>query len=169
MPYRNKVFVSFDGDNDINYYRLMLAWKQSDHTTFNFYNAHDVSSARDTSLEETIKRSLRLRLKETKVFVLLVGKSTKYLYKFVKWEIEQALAMGLPIICVNLNGTRHQDATNCPAVLRGELAMHVSFNTKIIEFALDHWPAQFTQLKAQNSTGPYYYNDQIYTNLGLAK
>ena len=104
MAYRNKVFVSFDGDNDISYYRLMLAWKQSDHSSFNFYNAHDVTSARDSSTELSIKSSLQERLRETKVFVLLVGNSTKYLYKFVRWEIEQALRRSLPIICVNLKG-----------------------------------------------------------------
>lgn len=62
MPYRNKVFVSFDGDTDIHYYRLMRAWKQSDHTDFNFYDAHDLTQARDTSSDETIKRSLSSRI-----------------------------------------------------------------------------------------------------------
>ena len=28
MAYRNKVYVCFDGDSDIHYYRLMLAWHQ---------------------------------------------------------------------------------------------------------------------------------------------
>ena len=124
LAYRNKVFVSFDGDNDISYYRLMLAWKQSDHSSFNFYNAHDVTSARDSSTELSIKNSLQVRLRETKVFVLLVGSSTKYLYKFVRWEIEQALNRGLPIVCVNLKGTWHLDGENCPAILRNELVMH---------------------------------------------
>jgi len=39
MPYRNKTFVSFDGDTDMAYYRLMQAWKQNDGIGFNFYNA----------------------------------------------------------------------------------------------------------------------------------
>ena len=43
MAYRNKVFVSFDGDADIHYYRLMCAWKQNDRTPFNFYDAHDLT------------------------------------------------------------------------------------------------------------------------------
>ena len=53
MAHRNKVFVSFDGDNDIHYYRLMQAWKQNDRTAFNFFDAHDINTARDTSTEET--------------------------------------------------------------------------------------------------------------------
>lgn len=167
MAYRNKVFVSFDGDNDIRYYRLMLAWKQSDHSSFNFYNAHDLSSARDTSTEFSIKSSLQIRLRETKVFVLLVGGSTKYLYKFVRWEIEQALKRNLPVICVNLNGIRYVDMENCPAILRDELAMHVSFNANIIEYALDNWPSQHSGLCSKGETGPYYYKQDIYSSLGL--
>ena len=76
MAYNKKVFVSFDGDKDIRYYRLMRAWKQNDNTAFNFYDAHDISSARDTSTENSIKRSLRIRLLAAEVFVLLVGEST---------------------------------------------------------------------------------------------
>ena len=52
MAYRNKVFVSFDGDKDIHYYRLMRAWKQNDNTSFDFLDAHDINTALDTSTEE---------------------------------------------------------------------------------------------------------------------
>lgn len=36
MSYKNKVYVSFDADNDIRYYWLMKAWKQNDEINFNF-------------------------------------------------------------------------------------------------------------------------------------
>ena len=52
MAYRNKTYVAFDGDNDMRYYQLMKAWKQSDSTSFNFYDAHDINRSRDSSLEE---------------------------------------------------------------------------------------------------------------------
>jgi hypothetical protein len=58
MAYRNKVFVSFDGDNDIHYYCLMKAWKQNDRTDFNFNDAHDIKQARDTSFVGQAWRSL---------------------------------------------------------------------------------------------------------------
>jgi len=29
MSYQNKTFVSFDGDTDIHYYRLMTAWNKA--------------------------------------------------------------------------------------------------------------------------------------------
>ncbi|NBS70289.1 molecular chaperone Tir, partial [bacterium] len=43
MPYRNKTYVCFDGDNDIRYYRLMQAWRDNERFDFNFYNAHDLT------------------------------------------------------------------------------------------------------------------------------
>jgi hypothetical protein len=49
MAYRNKTYVTFDGDSDIRYYNLMKAWRQNDNTDFNFYDAHDLNTALDTS------------------------------------------------------------------------------------------------------------------------
>ncbi len=79
MAYRNKTYVAFDADSDIRYYRLMTAWKQNDNTNFDFYNAHDLNNIWYQSNEDTIKRRLRERLTNTKVFVLLVGEKTKFL------------------------------------------------------------------------------------------
>lgn len=167
MAYRNRVFISFDGDNDIHYYRLMKAWKQNDRTDFSFSDAHDIKQARDTSLEETIKRSLRDRLNNSRIFVILIGERTRYLTKFVRWEMEQALSLDLPIIGVNLNGLRQQDSDRCPPIIKGNLAVYVSFNASILQYALEHWPGSFAKFKGENKTGPYYYPDDVYKSLGL--
>jgi len=167
MSYKNKTFVSFDGDTDMHYYRLMEAWKQNDNISFNFYNAHDLNSARDTSTEESIKAQLMERLRNTKVFVSLVGENTRYLYKFVRWEIEQAISRALPIIVVNLNGKRSMDADRCPPLLKDELAVHISFNASIMQHALENWPDSYENLRIQRKTGAYYYGDDIYNRLGL--
>jgi sugar-specific transcriptional regulator TrmB len=167
MPYRNKTYVAFDADSDIRYYRLMTAWKQSDKSDFNFNNAHDLMSIWQHSSEETIKRNLRERMNNSKVFILLVGEKTKYLYKYVKWEIEQAIKLNLPIIVVNLNGKRSLDNDKCPAVLRDKLALHVSFNSKIIQLALEKWSDLHYSYSKEDKTGSFYYNDNVYSNLGL--
>jgi len=167
MPYKNKTYVAFDADNDIRYYRLMMAWKQSDYSSFNFYDAHDLNNLRNWSNEQTIKNKLRERLQNTKVFVLLIGEQTRFHYKFVKWEIEQALKMNLPIVCVNLNGLRSLDSNNCPPILRSEIAIHISYNSKIIEFALDSWSHWHYQHQKEGKSGDFYYNNQVYSNLGL--
>lgn len=167
MAYRNKTYVCFDGDTDIHYYRLMQAWHQSDYTNFSFYNAHELNTARDASQEDSIKRQLRERLLNSSVFVVLIGSNTRYLYKFVKWEMEQALLLDLPIIGVNLNGLRAQDVDRCPPTIRPALAMHISFNAKIMQYALENWPAQHQARRRANSTGPFYYLSEVYAGLGL--
>lgn len=167
MPYRNKTYVSFDGDTDIHYYYLMRAWKQSDGIDFNFYDAHDLNTARDTSQEDSIKSQLAVRMRATKTFVLLVGDRTRYLYKFVRWEIEQALSRDLPIVAVNLNGKRSIDTERCPPLLRPELAIHVSFNAAIVQHALDGWPSLHRRKRTTNEAGAFYYTEPVYKGLGL--
>ena len=167
MPYRNKTYVCFDADNDIHYYRLMLAWKQNDKTNFQFYNAHDLNRLLPTSTEETIKRKLRERLRNTKVFIVLVGKSTQYLYKFVRWEMEQALRLNIPIIAVNLNRKRQKDESRCPPIIRDELVVHVSFNARIVQHALENWETEYHNLKREATSGARYYNLSVYKRLEL--
>ena len=167
MPYRNKTYVCFDGDNDIHYYWLINAWKQNDGMSFNFFDAHDLNTARDTSLTESIKRQLRERLLNSKILVVLIGEKTRYLYRFVRWEMEQALDLGLPIIGVNLNRLRQQDPDRCPPVIRDELVVHVSFNAAILQHALENWPANHKYYKQQRKSGGYYYKKSVYTGLDL--
>ena len=167
MPYRNKTYVCFDGENDIRYYNLMRAWVQNDGFSFNFFDAHDLNTARDTSLTESIRHQLRQRLLNSKILVVLIGARTRYLYRFVRWEMEQAIELGLPIVGVNLNGHQQRDTSRCPPVIRDHLAVHVSFNAAIIQHALDCWPKSHEKHKANGEWGPYYYPRKIYERLGL--
>ncbi len=167
MAYRNKTYVAFDGDKDIHYYRLMQAWKQSDSTSFDFYDAHDINNARDSSTEETIKARLRERMANSKVFVLLVGESTKNLYRFVRWEIEQAIKRDFPVIVVNLNKKRALDDTLCPPIIKSELAIHIPYSPKIMEYALENWPSSHIAYKKDGKTGAFHYVDSVYQKLGM--
>lgn len=166
MAYRNKTYIAFDGDTDMHYYRLMTAWNANDGFSLNFHNAHDLNTARDSSQEESIKRQLRERFANSKLLVVLIGTNTKYLTKFVKWEMEVALRLGLPIIGVNLNGSRLRDEY-CPPTIRDQLVVYTSFHHNIIEHAMNRWPAQTDSLRSAGATGPYYYRDDIYERLGL--
>ena len=167
MTYRNKTFVSFDGDNDMHYYRLMQAWHQNDDFDFNFYNAHDINTARDSSQETSIKAQLAERMRNSKLFVLLVGERTRYLTKFVQWEIDQAISRSLPMIVVNLNARRSMDSLRCPTTAQNALAVHISFNAAIMQHAMDNWPTSHEKLSREGNFGPYYYQDDVYTRLGL--
>jgi Thoeris protein ThsB, TIR-like domain len=170
MPYRTKTYIAFDGDYDIRYYWLMKAWKHNQvdfFLQFNFFDAHEINTARDSSLEQTIKRRLKERLNNSKLFILLIGSQTRFLYRFVRWEIEQAISMDLPIIAVNLNGLKYMDSDRCPPILREELAIHISFNQKIIEYALNNWGESHREFRRQNKIEAYYYKHSIYQNLGI--
>lgn len=169
MPYKNKTYVAFDGDSDIRYYNLMKAWKQSDTTEFNFYDAHDLNTAFDTSTEETIKRRLRERMENSKVFVLLVGENTKKLRKpYVRYEIDHAINYyKIPIITVNLNKLRNCDDNLCPPAVRNTLAIHIPFGNKIMQYALENWPSSHAKYIQIGKCGPYIYSEDVYRNLGL--
>ena len=166
MAYHNKVYVSMDADNDLRYYRLMQAWKQNDDIGFNFYDAHDINNIYDKS-EASIKAGLEERFRHTKIFVLLVGEHTKYLFKYVRWEIEQAIKRDIPCIVVNINGKRYCDRSLCPAIMRDHLAIHISFNAKILQYALENWPESAYRYTKEGKTGPFYYDEAVYKKLGL--
>src|SRR6266481_3823878 len=166
MSYRNKTYVIFDGDNDMWAYAYMKGWKSNENMDFNFYDAHDIRPLTDRASEETVRKALRERLANAKQTIVLVGENTKNLYRFVRWEIEISQKRDLPIIVVNLNGSRQLDANRCPAILRDWLAAHVEFKAKIIQHALDNFPDEYTRLRVSTS-GPRYYADEVYRKLGL--
>jgi hypothetical protein len=145
----------------------MQAWKQNDNTDFDFNNAHDLNDIRSWSSEEAKKNALRERIKNSKVFILLVGEKTRFQNTYVRWEIEQALKQGLPIIAVNLDGKRSIDENRCPLILREELAIHITFNRAIIQYALENWPSSHENYLAGGKSGPYYYKESVYKSLGL--
>jgi hypothetical protein len=163
MSYVNKTYVCFDADTDILYYRLMTAWKENDKIQFNFHNAHELNKIHKENEETEIKSKLRERLKNTKVLVVLIGKKTKNLYKYVRWEIEYAVEKDIPIIAVNLNGKKKIDAKLCPPILKQTLAMHIPFGQKIIDYALNKWPTKHESYKKHNK--PCNYTDTIYKAL----
>ena len=108
MAYHDKVYVSMDADNDFRYYRLMQAWKQNDSIGFIFRDAHDLNNILDRT-EESIKEGLQERFRHTKVFVLLVGDHTKYLYRYVRREIEQAIKRDLRIKVYEVAIAKHPE------------------------------------------------------------
>jgi MTH538 TIR-like domain (DUF1863) len=164
MGYRNKTYVIFDGDNDIWAYGFMKGWKQSEHVDFDFHDAHDIKVISDRASEEAVKRTLRERLRNSKQAIVLIGESTKNLFRFVRWEIDVCLEMGIPTIAVNLNNKKKMDEALCPPILKGTPTVHVAFKAKIIQRALDELGDNFA---AHKSKSDMYYEDKAYKDLGL--
>jgi len=109
---------------------------------------------------------LRERFANSKLFIVLIGQSTRYLAKFVTWEIETAIRLGLPIIGINLNGSRCKDE-RCPPAMRDTLAIYVPFNEKIITHAMKNWPVDHARYSQEGRKGPFYYKGEIYRFFGL--
>ena len=165
MGYRDRTYVIFDGDNDQWAYRYMRGWKNNDRIDFDFEDAHDLFPLTYRAQDETyIKSKLRERFKYASQVIVLIGESTKYLYKYVRWELEVALDLGLPIIAVNLNNRRSEDINLCPAILRNQDVVHISFKMRIIKHALDDFPPFIRNSKKRET---WHYGDQVYNNIGL--
>lgn len=166
MAYRNKVYVAFDGDEDIKYYRLLTAWAANSHNNFDLNNAHDLNKAYDSSSEESIKRQLRVRFSNSKLFIILIGEHTKNLRKFVKWEIETAIRLEIPIIAVNINGKKQADDL-MPTLLRNNLSLVIPYKEAAINYAMVNWPESDKEYRKNQDHRQYHYNDSVYDSLGI--
>jgi len=169
MSYRNKTYIAFASE-DILSYRLMEAWRENENIDFDFFDAHYLYISRDTSKPETIKANLRERMKNAKQFVLLGSANAKKKggdgESFLAYEVEAMISLGLPVVVANLDGDRTVDRTFIPKPLLDVdyYTMSVSFQPKIIKYALDEYAVAFAN---SDKTGPYYYKSSVYEDLGL--
>lgn len=169
MSYRNKTYIAFASE-DISSYRLMEAWRENENIDFDFFDAHDLYISRDDSKPETIKANLRERMKNAKQFILLGSSDAKKKggdgTSFLAYEVETMISLELPIVVANLDGDRKVDRGFIPKPLLDEdyYTMLVSFQPKIIKYALDNYAVSFS---ASDRTGPYYYKTSVYEELGL--
>jgi hypothetical protein len=113
-----------------------------------------------------VKRRLRERFLSAKQVIVLIGQNTKNLYRFVRWELEVALDLEIPIIAVNLNGNRICDFDRCPPIIRDEFVVHVPFKAKAIKLALDNFPDQHAK-RTPSDSGSCWYGEDIYLKLGI--
>jgi hypothetical protein len=149
-------FVGFSS-TDIKSYWLMLAWKENEKIDFDFRDSQlqdDINSEN----EDYIKSKCRKRIIMASKFVQLIGKDTRYKYKYVRWEAEVAIERGCTIIGVNLDGSRQMVETTCPPIIKDIGAIFVPFSPKIIQYATTNYK--------MNKDGAYHYKDEIYKQLG---
>lgn len=78
---RTRTYIAADFDHDIDAVNQLYRWKNDKNLSLDFQDAHDLTQARDSSMYCSIKSSLRLRLNESKTFVLIVGEHTDTLTK----------------------------------------------------------------------------------------
>lgn len=169
MSAEDPVYVVFDGDNDGWAYRYMRGWKTNDRVDFEFKDAHDLDNMTGRAQnEQYVKRHLRPRMEASGCVLVMIGEKTRYQYRYIRWELELAIDLDLPIIGVNLSGSRTMDRDRCPPIIRDHCVIHISYKKAIIKFALAKWPAAYRRLSAEvRAQGWRYYDDRIYEALGL--
>ncbi|MCB0721901.1 MAG: TIR domain-containing protein [Ignavibacteriae bacterium] len=112
MSYRNGTYIAFHANNttnfirsDMKYFNLLKAWNEKESIDFRFVNSHEKASAvRDTSKKETLIRSLKTRLRNSKNMLLILGNTTRFDTDWIPFEIEYGVdKCGLPIIVAYTN------------------------------------------------------------------
>ncbi len=153
MYYRTRTYIAADWTEDHDAVEQLHKWNDNNYWSLSFTDAHDLMQAKDSSLNCSIKKSLKQRLDASKTFVLIVGKYTSslrsgkcsYCYRyhsvmhtcsagysvdnrsFIEYECEKAIEAGINIV-VLYNSTQVL-RTKCPEAIR-------SYGTHI---PMKHW------------------------------
>jgi hypothetical protein len=150
-----RTFVGFSS-SDINWYRLMCAWKANEHIDFNFTDCQLTNSINSDN-EAYIKRVCRERINMAGTFVQLIGDDTRSKHRYVRWELEVALEKNCTIIGANIDGSRYVNEKT-PPLMRNIGAVFVPCKPKILAYALEDW--------TMRKDGDWHYNPEVYERLG---
>ncbi len=144
MAYRTKTYIAADWTGDNDAIEQLYKWNDSNYWNLSFSDAHDLTQARDQSLNCSIKTSLGIRLDASKTFVLIVGSNTKsvrsgscsycdsynsYTYScargkyvdhrsYIEFECEKAIRDGLKLVILYNYAT--VDKSKCPDSIKNE-------------------------------------------------
>ncbi len=139
----------------------MNGWKANKNIDFDYQDAHDLDSMTSRAQDEQyVKSKLRERMTKSTAVVVLIGEKTKNLYKYVRWELELALELGLPIIAANLNKTNGQDGDRCPAIIRDKpCVVHIPYTLEALKHAMTNFPHFYRGLSAPDKAAKanYFY------------
>lgn len=140
--YRTRTYLAGDWDHDKDAVDQLHKWNDSNYWSLSFTDAHDLTSANDSSLNCSIKSSLKTRMDISKTFVIIVGEQTNSVtagscrwcgsynshtyscakghsvdYRsYIKYECDKATEANIKII-VLYNSTK-VDRNKCPEVVR---------------------------------------------------
>jgi len=150
---RTRTYIAGDWDHDKDAVDQLYKWNDSNYWSLSFIDAHDLTSARDSSLNCSIKKSLKTRMDISKTFVLIVGDQTNSVtagscrwcgsytsytkscakgysvdYRsFINFECDKAVEAGIKII-VLYNSTKVEQS-KCPDAVKN-IGTHASMKYK---------------------------------------
>lgn len=98
---KNKVFVSFDYDEDKHYKLLLQAWDANKKFDFNF-NDQSLTNPIDSNESSRIKAGITNKMNDSTYCLIIIGKHT-HKSKWISWEIENAHKLGLKLVAVKID------------------------------------------------------------------
>lgn len=79
MSYRTKTYIAGDWTGDNDAIEKLYEWNKSNYWNLSFTDVHEITKSYDSSLNCSIKSSLKSRMDISKKFILIVGENTKSL------------------------------------------------------------------------------------------
>ena len=128
---KNRVFISYDYDNDNKYKNMLLAWDKNKDFDFSLYDM-SVDVSVDSDDAAAIKRVISARIGESTHFLSLVGNNT-YKSGWVKWEIAKAVELKKKLVAVKID----KDNQTPPGLFNVGAKWALSFNFDAVKKALD--------------------------------
>ena len=162
-----KIFLAFEGTMDLEFLDIFNSWKDSNGKKYDAFNLLSELKKIDKVEDDILKANMQAKMKEADIFAIVIGPKTKSFRKFVRWQIEYAVASGKPVIAINLNGIRSVDFDRCPTFLKKNLSMHITAQNEIFEYALTNWPASYKEKFEAEDHKNYRYSNDVYESLGL--
>ena len=152
VTYKTKTYIAAEWTGDHDAVEQLHKWNNSNYWGLNFHDAHELTQARDTSLNCTIKSSLKRRMDVSKCFILIVGNNTKTVRagscqycssyngfrcirgysadsrSYIEYECDEAIKAGIKIVVLYNAAT--VDKNKCPDVIKN-IGTHVAMKTKV--------------------------------------
>mgnify|MGYP001028864274 CR=1 FL=1 len=142
MVYRTRTYIAADWSGDKDAVEQLHKWNESNYWSLSFTDAHDLTQSNDSSLNCSIKTSLKSRMDASKTFVLIVGEKTNSVtagscqhcssynswtsscaryhsvdYRsYIKYECDKAVEAGIKIVV--LYNSTVVDKNKCPEAVR---------------------------------------------------
>lgn len=162
-----KIYVAFDGNNDLEYYNKLKEFKDSEGNHFSLMDGYEFYPLMDKVSDDELKAQVVSKVNEADIVLVLMGPTTKSMRRYIRWQVEGAINLGKPIIVLNENNIRAVDFDKCPAMIKKALTLHISFNETILECALENWPRMHQAFASKEKKGMFKFPTEVYTHLGL--
>lgn len=166
------IYVIFDIKNDIKHYddfkTMMHHYAKA---TYNFYDSFVSNNEADNISDSELKYKIEKNLLSADLVIVLLAKTMKRASKFIKWQLECAIAEKKPIIAVNPNMLRSIDYDVCPLLLKKNMALYLPYDEDVIGLAVDTWPEKHALLlrDEKNKRKLYKYTERTYKEIANKK